>query len=415
MPCRVRLVRRRRARCQGVIAEDRRLEPCPALRKVPYRQVRPRRGRLPASHHTRQGVMRRVEVIEHLVHCGRGHGPVGVLLRGTQPGCREGFILRGGHRCPQAVLAGRGFGVVREEAALRVAVGGGHRRAPCRGEEARQGQADRVVVRTEHPGLYHAASPNALPQGPPQEGLVDQQGVHPVPERVERGGHVLLAARRGPPENAGLPARAEVLRGRVGGGIHVDVGVTCDDHQLSPNEAACRGIGVPGEGIGMVGRCSPASRPTNRPTIPNASLPGDGMMYPHPPAYQGMPPQAHVQQRLQAGGIAWGAQEGKGEEHRRAWERKGEAERSLREREARVMGGAGRAAEWRTEGTGRPQGGEAQAVEQLQRAWADLRVRQEGVERAEREGGRQEDGRGQEGRPPLVPFRQPAIPPEQEG
>ena len=27
MPCRVRLVRRRRAHCQGVIAEDRRLEP----------------------------------------------------------------------------------------------------------------------------------------------------------------------------------------------------------------------------------------------------------------------------------------------------------------------------------------------------------------------------------------------------
>ena len=31
MPCRVRLVRRRRARCQGVIAEDRRLEPLSAL------------------------------------------------------------------------------------------------------------------------------------------------------------------------------------------------------------------------------------------------------------------------------------------------------------------------------------------------------------------------------------------------
>ena len=60
--------------------------------------------------------------------------------------------------------------------------------------------------------------------------------------------------------------------------------------------------------------------------------------------------------------------------------------RSLREREARVTGGAGRAAEGRTKGTGRPQGGEAQAVEELQRAWADLRRRQERVERAEREG-----------------------------
>ena len=85
-----------------------------------------------------------------------------------------------------------------------------------------------------------------------------------------------------------------------------------------------------------------------------------------------------------------------------------------REREARVMGGAGRAAKGRTEGTGRPQGGEAQAVEELQRAWADHRRRQERVERAEREAGRQVEGRGQEDTP-LVPFRQPAIPPEHEG
>ena len=34
--------------------------------------------------------MRRVEVFEHLVHRGRGHGPVVVLLCGTQPGRREG-------------------------------------------------------------------------------------------------------------------------------------------------------------------------------------------------------------------------------------------------------------------------------------------------------------------------------------
>ena len=95
-------------------------------------------------------------------------------------------------------------------------------------------------------------------------------------------------------------------------------------------------------------------------------------------------------------------------------ERLGEAERSLREREARVKGEAGRAEEGRTEGTDRPQGAEAQAVEELQRAWADLQSRRERVERAEREGGRQEEGRGQEGTP-LVPFRQPAILPEQEG
>ena len=137
------------------------------------------------------------------------------------------------------------------------------------------------------------------------------------------------------------------------------------------------------------------------------------MMYPPLPAYPGMQPQAHMQQHQQAGGTVWGAQEGKGGEHRRAWERLGEAERSMREREARVKGEVGEAGEGRTEGTDSPQGGEAQAVEELQRAWADLQRRQEGVERVEREGGRQEEGRGREDTP-LVPFRQPAIPTQQE-
>ena len=97
-----------------------------------------------------------------------------------------------------------------------------------------------------------------------------------------------------------------------------------------------------------------------------------------------------------------------------AWERFGEAGRSLREREARDRGEVGGTEEGRTEGTDGPQGGEAQAVEEPQRAGADLRRRQEGDERAEREGGRQEEGRGWEDTP-LVPFRRPAIPPEQEG
>ena len=122
-----------------------------------------------------------------------------------------------------------------------------------------------------------------------------------------------------------------------------------------------------------------------------------GTMYLPPPAYQGMQAQAAVQQCLQDSGRMWGAQGGKGEEHRRAWERIGEAERSLREREARVIGGAGRLAEGRTEGTGWLQGGEAQTVEELQWARADLRRRQERVERAEREGGQHEEGGGQEG------------------
>ena len=42
-------------------------------------------------------------------------------------------------------------------------------------------------------------------------------------------------------------------------------------------------------------------------------------------------------------------------------------------------------------------------MEGPQRAGADLRRRQEGDERAEREGGRQEEGRGREDTP-LVPF-----------
>ena len=186
--------------------------------------------------------MRRVGVFQHLVHSGRGHGPIGVLLSGAQPGHLGGLVLRGGDRRPKAALDGRGLGVVREEAALRVSVGGGHRRVPCRVEEARQGQADREVVRPDHLGVRHAAGPDALPQRPRQEGLVDQEGVHPVLGRVERGSHVLQTACRGPPETTGFPARSEVLRGRVGGGIHVDVGVAGNDHRMPPTEAAGRGI-----------------------------------------------------------------------------------------------------------------------------------------------------------------------------
>ena len=40
--------------------------------------------------------------------------------------------------------------------------------------------------------------------------------------------------------------------------------------------------GVPRDGIGMVGRCSPASRPIHRPTIPAAAIPGDGDDVPAP-------------------------------------------------------------------------------------------------------------------------------------
>ena len=150
----------------------------------------------------------------------------------------------------------------------------------------------------------------------------------------------------------------------------------------------------PARGSGWWGGVVPPAIPPVIPPFPQPPYPVMGMVYPPPPAYPGVPSQAHIQQRLQAGGTTWGAQGGRGEEHRRARERIGEEERRLQEREARVMGGADRVTEGWTEGPGRPQGGEAQAVEELQRAWADLRRRQERVERAEREGGGHREGGG---------------------
>ena len=173
--------------------------------------------------------------------------------------------------------------------------------------------------------------------------------------------------------------------------------------------------GVPGEGIGMVARCSPASRPTNRPTIPTATLPGDGDDVPTP---AGAPAHAATGTRAAAPTGRWDSVGGAGREGRRAQEGMGEDRGSREEPEGeggQGHGWGGGGAEGRTEGRGRRQGGEAQALEELQRAWADHRRRQERVEGAEREGGRHEEGRGQEGRPPLMPFRQPAVPPEQEG
>ena len=127
----------------------------------------------------------------------------------------------------------------------------------------------------------------------------------------------------------------------------------------------------------------------NRPTIPAAAILGDG---------DGVPAPANIPGHAATGAHAaapagwWDsvATGGAGREGRRAqeaWERLGEAERSLREREARVKGELDGAEEGRMEGTDRPQGGEAKAVEELQMVWADLRRRQEGFERAEREGG----------------------------
>ena len=124
----------------------------------------------------------------------------------------------------------------------------------------------------------------------------------------------------------------------------------------------------PGKGLGgwRGGVIPPAV-----PRFPPPPYPVVGMVHPPSPAYPVLPPPAPVQQRPQAGGAAWGAQAGGGEEHRRAWERIGEEERRLGERDARIIRGAARVAEGWATGQGTPWGGEAQAVEELQRAWAD--------------------------------------------
>ena len=113
-----------------------------------------------------------------------------------------------------------------------------------------------------------------------------------------------------------------------------------------------------------------------------------------------------------------GAQRGEGEELEWAWERMGKEEMRLQERKPRAMGEAAGAAEGLATGQGIPGEGEAQAVEELQRAWADLPRRLGRVERAEREGERPkelaEGSRGSEAPPPLQPFRQPAILPDVE-
>ena len=166
----------------------------------------------------------------------------------------------------------------------------------------------------------------------------------------------------------------------------------------------------PGNGLGGWRGVVPPAIPLVIPKFPPAPYHAVGRVYPPPEAYPGVQWQAPLQQRPQAAGTAWVTQGGKGEDNRRAWERIGEEERRLRENEARVMGGAARVAEGWTEGQGVPQGGEAQAVKGLQRALADLRRRLERVERAGQEGGQHRESGGSEGRPPLQPFRQPAIP-----
>ena len=164
----------------------------------------------------------------------------------------------------------------------------------------------------------------------------------------------------------------------------------------------------------VVGRCHPTCPPAVSPTTIPCGRAGI-----HPPSmYPSALPPAPMPQHPRAGKATLGAQGGKGGELTRAWKRIGEEARRLQEREARPMGEAARAAGVRTRAQGSPRGGEAQAVEELQRAWADIRRRLEKVEMAGRDGkwpGQRARERGRpECRPPLQPFRRPGIPPEVE-
>ena len=84
----------------------------------------------------------------------------------------------------------------------------------------------------------------------------------------------------------------------------------------------------PETGLGWWGGVVPPAIPPIVPPFLPPPYPAMEMMYPPVPAYPGMQPQAHMQQHQQAVGTAWGAQEGKGEEHRRVWERIEEVRKS---------------------------------------------------------------------------------------
>ena len=78
------------------------------------------------------------------------------------------------------------------------------------------------------------------------------------------------------------------------------------------------------------------------------------------------------------------------------------------------MGEAARAATGRATGQGTPGRGEAQAVEELQRVWADHRRRLDRMKRAEREEKRPREqaqgSGGSEGRPPAAAIQTAGYP-----
>ena len=122
------------------------------------------------------------------------------------------------------------------------------------------------------------------------------------------------------------------------------------------------------------------------PPFPPPSYPAVMPVYPPPPMYPSDLPLAAMQQHPQVVKETWRALGAKGEELRRVWERIREEERRLQEREARVMGEAAGTTGVQARPQGTPQGGEAQAVQELQHARADIRRRLEPVVRAELDG-----------------------------
>ena len=115
---------------------------------------------------------------------------------------------------------------------------------------------------------------------------------------------------------------------------------------------ACRCLG---EGIEMVKRCSPASHPTSHPTIPTATLPGDGDDVPTSPGVPGHTGKG-TRAAVPAGQLddVWGS----GRERRRAQEGMGEDRGSREEPEGEEGQGHG----WRRQGGGGEDGGDRQAA-----------------------------------------------------
>ena len=113
--------------------------------------------------------------------------------------------------------------------------------------------------------------------------------------------------------------------------------------------------GDPGEGMGMVGRCSPASHPNSHPTVPTATLPGDGDDVPAP---AGVPGHAGTGTRAAVPAGQWDNVGGTGREGRRAQEGMGEDRGGREEPEGERGQGHG----WGGQVGGGEDGGDRQAA-----------------------------------------------------